>query len=138
MDYASAGGGHRPPTWQGFIELDRVNPISGTRYETLPVTAECRVLNIAARCTWTVQPTPLEVWIEIDGQTLQFIRVNPVSNTWYYTNLTVNAPDNNLPLGAGQFQMAFIIEGRSVQVLAEITIGTVSRLQCRLYYGTWP
>jgi len=47
--------------------LTQANPISGTKYTVLSTTRRVRILNIAARVTWTVQPNPLEIHLTIDG-----------------------------------------------------------------------
>lgn len=125
------------PEHQPMAELDQASPGDGTTYDVLPVDELVRLLGFSARCTWTVQPTPLECFVTIDGNTLTFKKSNPVSNTWYYGNLVYSAAENNLPMGTGQFQWAHVLEGRSVQLESEISGGTVSRLQTRAYWAKW-
>lgn len=122
---------------QAPATLNQNNPVSGTQYEILAATKNCRLIGFFAKVTWTVQPDPLEIHIVIDGETITLSKSNPVSATWYWLEF--------LDSGAGAGGLgsttealrshAFILEGKSIQVLAETTGGTVSNLSGRVVYA---
>ena len=113
--------------------LSQDNPVSGTKYTVLDTRRNVRIKNISVRCTWTEQPSPLEIHITIDGQTWNFAMTDPESDKTYYICLAGNQAPGSYYLdptdrGLGQ---AFMFEGRSVKIEAEITGGTVSNLYAR-------
>jgi len=123
---------------QADATLNQASPVSGTKYTVLDTTKNVRIISATAKVTWTVQPTPLEFHITIDGQTLIAQKVNPVS-------AAVNSLQNNTPdtanLGFGNSvagYRAFVLEGRSVKIEAETTGGTVSNLSARVKYAKIP
>jgi len=130
--------GYPVPAHQADATLSQGNPVSGTEYEVLATTRNVRILGIAVKCTWTVQPSPLEIHITIDGQVLTYIKTDPVSDQNYApTPSSASAPDANI-LGTSLMQYrAFLLEGRSIAVTAEITGGTVSNLSARVKYARW-
>ena len=133
---------HPVPEHQADAALDQSPPISGTKYVVLDTTRDVRIISIMVKCTWTVQPTPIELHVTIDGHALLFSFANPVSNIFYigYINpnygellqFLVGANDANLP-----GRPPFILEGRSVKIEAETTGGTVSNLVARVKYAKW-
>lgn len=114
-------------------------PTSGTQYTVLDTAEHVRIISIAAVCTWTVQPTPLQIHITIDGQTMTFSKTDPVSATWYFATKipSTAAADQELAAADLQRYMSYLLEGRSVKVTAEITGGTVSNLSARVKYAKW-
>jgi len=125
------------PEQQADATLNQATPVSGTQYEVLATTRNCRIITIAVRCTWTVQPTPLEIWITIDGVTERHYFTDPVSDTAYYVgNEQPFVAENNMAT-APHVHRAFYEEGRSVKIEAEITGGTVSNLSARVKYARW-
>ena len=116
--------------------LNQDDPASGTKYTVLDTTKNVRVIYIAVKCVWTVQPTALEIHITIDGLSLTAKRDSPDTDTWYFV---VNNPDITYTLGAiDPAQRSFLSEGRSVKVEAEITGGTVSNFSARVKYAKMP
>lgn len=125
------------PKQQADATLSQTNPVSGTKYTVLDTTKNVRVRSIAVKCTWSVQPTPLEIHITRDGQAIIHSIVNPVSNTWYECVIYSNYGELNQLLVAATSANRVIplCEGRSVKVEAEITGGTVSDLSARMKYA---
>ena len=132
---------YQPPEDQDDATLSQANPTSGTKYTVLDTIANVRIISISVQCTWTVQPTPLEIHITIDGKTITHTFANPVTATDYvaFINPTKAATAQGLsatdPTDLGL--PAFLREGRSVKVEAEITGGTVSNLSSRVKYAKW-
>jgi len=123
-------------------------PVSGTKYEwstdgsvanALGTQKNVRIIGIECKVTWTVQPTPLEVHITVDGVELTGGMTNPTTATSYYVimrsfsagALVVSTVDS-LP------SSPFIVEGRSVKVEVETTGGTVSALTARVKWAKIP
>ena len=127
------------PEHQTEVNLDQLNPVSGTQYETLAPTELVRIISIAARSTWTVQPNPLEVHLTIDGNVITFTRANPNNNVWYTCAVTDPNVDTSQPMQTVAFarERTFLLEGRSVAITGEIIGGTVSRLQVKLKWARW-
>ena len=115
-------------------------PVSGTKYEVLATTKNARIEGISVQCTWTVQPTPLEIHVTIDGQAFTFTVANPVTATDYFARLSTEAAITAQVLDTTDYarERAFLLEGRSVKVEAEITGGTVSNLLARVKYAKIP
>lgn len=129
----------KPPTQYTDIEVSTANPISGTPYGLIGTTLDMRIIGISVRVTWTVQPTPLEVHVLIDGVTFIFARANPVSNTWYvvrHHDMRYNEANQTLS-GTAETQMPFVLEGRSIIISTETTGGTVSNMTARLRYALY-
>jgi len=126
-----------PPVHQADATLNQANPGSGTQYAVLATTRNVRIISIAVVCTWTVQPTPLEVHLTIDGNTITHTFTDPVSATWYYTSMSAALAELLQPLSATSPDRPFLYEGRSVAITAEITGGTVSNLSARVKYARW-
>jgi len=124
------------PEHQADATLSQANPTSGTKYTVLDTTKNVRLLSIEVACTWTVQPTPLEAHISIDGQSYTAPFTDPVSAVYYEYALGGGAADV-LTATAIQYNRAFLLEGRSVKVEVEITGGTVSNLTARVKYAKW-
>lgn len=124
---------------QADVTLDQANPGSGTKYEVLATSKRCRIISIVVQVTWTVQPTPLEIHLTIDGQALLGSFTDPVSATPYFAKLKGNMAEIFL-LDTTDFAYArpFLIEGRSVKVEVETTGGTVSNLSSRVKYQKIP
>lgn len=127
---------------QADATINQANPASGTKYTVLDTTKRCRIISIAVKCTWTVQPTPLEVHITIDGQPFRFSFNNPLTDTFYYALINAQLAPTALLLTEHPtdytIYRAFLFEGRSVKVEAEITGGTVSNLAARVKYAVIP
>lgn len=120
------------------MTLSQDNPVSGTQYGVGQVAGRrVRILSMAAKCTWTVQPTPLEVWLIIDGISWRFYVDDPVSNTWYSAclNSASISTSQTLSTTLNEASRSFLIEGRNVTITAEITGGTVSNLAARVKYA---
>lgn len=125
---------------QADVVLNQANPVSGNPYAVLATTRNVRILGVMAYVTWTVQPTPLQVHITVDGITKTYEVANPVSTTYYKArNEAGNAPANQvLDTTAWESYRPFLLEGRSVSVTAETTGGTVQVLYCRIKYAIIP
>jgi len=127
------------PEHQADAVLNQANPGSGTQYEVLPTTRNVRIISISVVCTWTVQPTPLEIHVTLNGQTLRFAVTNPASGTSYYAVWMGNNAPNAQLLDTTHWEQTrgFLVEARSVRITAEITGGTVSNLSARVIYAKW-
>lgn len=128
------------PEHQTDATLSQANPISGTKYEVLATTKYVRIIAIAASVTWTLQPSPLQIWITVDGVSIGSIQMNnPVSTTKYYANIGAEDSEATLEIyaSARAIYKAFILEGRSVKIEAETTGGTVQSLDVRVKYAKW-
>jgi len=126
---------------QADATLSQASPTSGNKYEVLATTTNVRIIGIMASVTWTVQPTPLEIHVTIDGQSYTYAQPNPVSATKYYPyNFPGDAETAQLMgVWTAEFGMrAFLLDGRSVKVEAETTGGTVSNLSARVKYAKIP
>jgi len=128
---------HPVPEYQADAVLSQANPVSGTKYVVLATTKNARIMSIHIVCTWTVQPTPLEVHLTIDGLTITGGFVNPVSTTSYYARHSALAQSLYISTADPSAYMAFLMEGRSIKVEVEITGGTVSNLSARVKYAKW-
>jgi len=127
-----------PPTHQADASLSQDNPISGTKYTVLDTTENVRIIDILASVTWTVQPTPLEVHITIDGRSLALSVSNPATGTPYSPAfLNIGNEQGSLSATLGLSTRPFFLEGRSVKIEAETTGGTVSNLTCRVKWARW-
>lgn len=124
---------------QADATLSQANPVSGTKYTVLDTTKNVRIIAAFVQCTWTVQPTPLEIHVTIDGQSITHLVGNPASATDYETAMNLNS-EAAQPLSAvgTRLNWGFDYEGRSVKVEVEITGGTVSNLAARVKYAKIP
>jgi len=130
------------PERQADAVLNQANPGDGTEYEVLATTRNVRIYSISVQCTWTVQPTPLQIHITIDGQTITHSFTDPATATVYMLRRTGNddfvaATTQSLVIATGINYLAFWCEGRSIRITAEITGGTVSNLSARVKYARW-
>jgi len=128
------------PEHQADADINQANPISGTEYTVLETTRNVRILSITARVDWTVQPTPLEIHVTIDGQVLTFTQTDPVTATWYDARISSNTAPTAEAMEAANTSIpgrAFLLEGRSVAITVETTGGTVSNLLARVKYARW-
>jgi len=122
-------------------------PVSGTKYEwstdgsvanAIGTQKNVKIIGIQIRCTWTVQPTPLEVHVTIDGNVITHTFSNPVSGTHYFATLAIGSAETNQGLDTSGNVAAYLqplYEGKSVKVEAEITGGTVSALDMRVKWA---
>jgi hypothetical protein len=115
--------------------LAQANPVSTTLYTVLAATPNVRIYGINTECFWTVQPSPLEIVLTIDGQVITHGIANPATATAYFARRGMDRPEANQELSAVEFQPAFFIEGRSVRVQARITGGTVQTLNARVKWA---
>lgn len=117
--------------------ISQSNPVSGTQYEVLATTQKVRIISIEASVTWTGQPTPLEVHATIDGVTHKWSFTNPVSTTAYHCRMRESTAQDNQIMEANSYAQyrPFLLDGKSVQIKAETTGGTVQTLYCRVRYA---
>ena len=127
---------HPCPEHQADAVLNQDNPDSGTKYTVLDTTKNVRIVAVMVACTWTVQPTPLEIHITIDGQPYTLTMDDPASGTCHFFNYWALTTSIGV-LGTSDPKMPFLLEGRSVKIEAEITGGTVSNLSARVKYAKW-
>jgi len=137
------------PEHQARSVMVMANPISGTLYEwdsaggvvnPLGPQRNVRILEIAVNCTWTVQPTPIQVHLQIDGRTYIFSLTDPVSTQNYIPYLSAIFADNAQELIITSSTESTrkgqpFIEGRSVRIWFEITGGTVSELEGQVLWS---
>ena len=114
-------------------------PGSGTQYTVLAATTHCRIRMASAYVTWTVQPSPLEIHLTVDGVAITHTVNDPVSATWYYASLNTfaNLATQDLTTGATTPYYGTVLwEGTVVSVTTETTGGTVTVLGCNVIYDT--
>lgn len=122
------------PSVQADVTLNQANPVSGTTYTILDTTNNVRILGIEVIVTWTVQPTPLEIHIAVDGQSYSIAFANPVSVSVYRVRKRA-APAAKFDLLAAAVVQGIVIEGKSVKIEAETTGGTVQNLSGTVWYS---
>lgn len=132
-------GGIVPPKTMPALIVTTAPPTSGLKYALLPTKMNCRLIGIRAQVAWTVQPSPLEVHITLDGEDWTFAKVDPVTATAYSIR--------NLDMGAGiaaqsldvvtTLQSPFILEGREMKIETETTGGTVSQMYAEVIYALY-
>ena len=135
----TSAGRNPCPEHQAEIVFIQLNPVSGTKYTMLDTTPNVRIIGLYVGVTWTVQPSPLELYITIDGQTLKFAVDDPESVKPYYPSLESRYASDSQYLTLTELlkTMPFFLEGRSVKIEVEITGGTVSRIDSRVLYAKW-
>ena len=142
---------HTKPVFkhQPDATINQDNPDSGTKYEwssdgtqakKLGTQKNVKIISIDVQCTWTVQPTPLEVHVTIDGKNIKHSADSPLSAKWYEAYPQAYNAENNQPLSdveTVQYSLyrPFLYEGRNVKVEAEVTGGTVSNLSARVKWA---
>jgi len=127
------------PEHQDDAVVSQANPVSGTKYTLLDTTKNVRIIAVAVKCTWTVQPTPIEIHFTIDGISLTAALTDPATDAWAYAyinpalagGITLSATS-----GYGVYR-AYLVEGRSIKIEMEITGGTVSNLTGRCVYAKY-
>lgn len=131
----------KTPAMQADATLTQANPVSGTKYTVLDTKRNVRIIGIEVHVTWTVQPTPLEVHVTIDGLAYTFAVSNPVSTTKYYADLSmadaITAQGLSTTDKVNSYGRPFLLEGRSVKVEIETTGGTTSEIYGRVRYAKW-
>jgi hypothetical protein len=132
----SAHGAHVKYAWQRQPDayLSLPNPVSGALNPVLAPTEDVRIISITANLNWTVQPSPLEVHVTIDGQDITHLINNPVTSVWYFARITESNDEANQELHATAigYYRAFLYEGQNITITAETTGGTVQRIYCRV------
>lgn len=118
--------------------LSQDDPVSGTKYTVLDTTVNARIGSIQVSVTWTVQPDPLEIHLTIDGQAYIADLTNPVTATNYFVRREAATSSFDLDAADLSGYRAFLVEGRSMKIEAEITGGTVSKLSARVKYAKIP
>jgi hypothetical protein len=129
---------------QADVAISQNNPVSDELYEVLPTTLNVRIISIGAVITWaTTQPTPLDIVVTVDGQSLIFRKTNPVTNVGYEASFILCQADIqqsiasiNL-LSSSTPYRAFLLEGRSVRVQVRVTWATTqpTPLVCRVKWA---
>jgi hypothetical protein len=131
-----------PPKNMADAILNQATPTSAALYTILPTTLNCKIYSATVSVTWTVQPTPVEIIVTIDGNVITHAFTNPVSTTPYGICNGVVACN-----GAATAQLlaaAYAVdslppfyEGKSIMIQARTTGGTVSVLAGRVKYGQY-
>lgn len=129
----------RPYTWRHQPDATiSLAPVSGTPYTVLAATEDVRIISVDVICTWTVQPSPLEAHIVLDGVAYDPGFGNPVSNQDYMWFLQPYNLGGTLAATGGDkhdINKAFILEGQNASVTAEVTGGTVQNLSARVKWA---
>ncbi len=127
------------PERQADLLVSEIPPTLGTKYTVLDTTELVRIDAISVKCNWTVQPTPLEIYLTADNDTLLYSKTDPVNNTFYTCQFNPQraAISQYLATETETLRRAFFMEARSVKIEMEITGGTVSAIQCRLKWAKW-
>ena len=126
------------PARQPDAVLNQNAPVSGQKYTVLDTTVNAVIHGIIVKVTWTVQPTPLEVFVTIDGQNIRHFEVNPISAQNYFAvpSPTQDETHQGLNTSFGATEMD-IYKGRSIKIEVAITGGTVSNISSRVKYSKW-
>lgn len=125
---------------QADATLNQDNPTDGNPYTVLATTANVKILSIGVKQIHSVTPTNLQIHVTIDGQTITFEKTSPTSNWWYECIRCVDKANTAQELGDSdnvEYYMAYLMEGRSVKVEAEVNGGTVSNLACYVKYAKY-
>lgn len=137
-----SGEGLRQYQQQADAYLSQANPVSTTLYTVLDTTLNVRLTSCTATVTWGVtQPTPLEIVLTIDGQTITHIQANPVSVQAYeLSQYSDTAANNQGMIATGNIRKMsapFSYEGRSVKVQVRVTwaVTQPTPLECRVKYA---
>lgn len=129
-----------PPALQADL-ADNCAPVSGTEYPVLAATQNVVIYSASVKCTWTVQPTPLELHFTIDGNAITHSVANPDSNTWYDLMFTASVAETLQGLSKDTWNITdrspYAYMNRSIAITAEITGGTVQDLAWRVKWGRW-
>ena len=129
---------HPCPIHQADAVLNQANPVSGTKYPVLDTTKNVKIISCTVRCTWTVQPDPIEIHVTIDGQSKSASFPDPISNAEYHLNFYPSSANFGLDATKLAGEMTPLsLEGRSIKIEAEITGGTVSNLLARVKHAKW-
>lgn len=117
--------------------LSQDNPDSGVKYTVLDTVYNARIISIEADVTWTVGPTPLEIYLTIDGQAIRHYFTDPVTATEYFCQTSAGDAANiqYMTVTALPLYRTYLTEGRSVKVEEETTGGTVQNLSARVKYA---
>ena len=139
---------HTKPVFkhQPDATIDVTDPVSGQKYEwkdpdenPLGTQKNVRIISIVVQCTWTVQPTPLEIHVTVDGNSITYKVTDPESAKFYSASPAAQNPASSQSLmnisALYDRNRTFLLESRSVKVEAEITGGTVSNLSARVKYA---
>ena len=133
-----------PPEHQPDATINVTNPVSGQKYEweyppgtPLGTQKNVRILSIMVKCTWTVQPSPLQVHFTLDGLPYVVSQIDPGTDTFYQVQDRIYVDTYILVTPPKDRPVGFLNEGRSVKVEAEITGGTVSNLSARVKWAKW-
>ena len=125
---------------QGDVVLNQANPTSGLPYAVLPESLYVRIYSIASAVTWTVQPTPLQVHLDLDGVDITHGQGNPATGTYYGSYVTEDAAEGGQQMGAANAytpRRAFLYEGKRCTIHAETTGGTVQNLDARVKWARY-
>lgn len=135
-------------------QLDSVtiisNPVSGLKYEwktgesgagaVLGSQKNVRIIDVSAQCTQSVNPDSIQVHITCDTKLNTYTKATPATNTMYASktmpHLAATAQQLDVATNFAQYR-AFLKEGRTIKVEAEVTGGTVTELKLRVKWGKW-
>jgi hypothetical protein len=121
--------------------LNQANPVSGTPYPVLAATEDVMIISIVASVTWTVQPSPIETHVLLDGETITHTQPNPVSGIRYYAVIAPESDETTQGLDLfddmnfNAYHREYVHLGQSAAITAETTGGTVSNLSCRVKWA---
>ena len=127
--------------YQDDATLVQDDPVSTEINPVLLASDKVKVYSISASVTWTVQPSPLEIIVIIDGTTtILHVQEDPVSEQEYSAILLAGEPPwlQGMDTTGLASSRAFIYEGHNVAINARTTGGTVSNITCRVKWGQIP
>lgn len=134
-----------PPRLMTDVTLSQANPVANTLYPLLPTTRNAKIWSAVAQIQWTVQPTPLQVILTIDGKIVVHGFTNPATVTSYAVvhGVAEDYMDENNQLLAIAYSAAIpnpLYEGKTVRVdvrTGSVTAGTTQNLTARLKYSQY-
>jgi len=117
-------------------EIDQAAPVSGDKYVILDTTRNVRIYGISVLVIWTVQPSPLQIHITVDGVAIAFNQTDPMSAARHFA-LNSLAPGGGAlsNAAADAKRQSFLLDGHSIKVEAETTGGTVQNLLAFVDYA---
>jgi len=127
------------PERQADATLTQANPVSTTEYTVLDTTKNCVLHGISFETTGgTVSEVKAKVYI--DGQTIEYVKANPVSGTPYTaknTEILAEDAQETDTTSYSRYNYALLM-GRSIKVVVVVT-WTVqpTPLEARVQYSKW-
>jgi hypothetical protein len=126
---------------QADATIAQNNPVSLTKYTVLDTTANVRIISIETDITWaTTAVVYIKIYVTIDGRSIEFYQSLPTTGTPYFPLPDPQQLENSQAFTTNSAianYKAFLLEGRSVKVEAQVSWNTTqpTPLNCRVKYA---